>query len=40
MSFVVWIHSLALLILNLSLLAFLKLKWPDSSVGKVISVIA
>lgn len=40
MSFVVWIHSLALLVLNLSLLAFLKLKWPDSSVGKVISVIA
>lgn len=40
MSFVVWIHSLALLILNLSLLAWVKLRFPDSAAGKVISVIA
>lgn len=40
MSFIVWIHSLALLILNLSLLAWVKLRFPDSSVGKVIGVIA
>lgn len=40
MTFIVWLHSLALLVLNLSLMAFVKLRWPDSSVGKVISVIA
>lgn len=40
MSFIVWINSLALLILNLSLLAWVKLRFPDSAVGKVISTIA
>lgn len=40
MSFVVWIHSLALLILNLSLLAWVKLRYPDTSIGKIITTIA
>jgi hypothetical protein len=40
MSFIVWIHSLALLLLNLSLLAWVKIRWPDSSIGKILSVIA
>lgn len=39
MSFVVWINSLALLILNLSLLAWIKLRWPDSAAGSVINTI-
>jgi hypothetical protein len=38
-SFIVWIHSLALLVLNLSLLAWVKLRWPQSSVGSVVNVI-
>lgn len=39
MTLVVWIHSLAMLILNLSLLAWVKLRWPDSAVGSVINTI-
>jgi hypothetical protein len=40
MTFIVWLHSLALLLLNLSLLAWVKLRWPDSSFGKILAVIA
>lgn len=40
MTFITWINSLALLILNLSLLAFVKIRWPDSSFGKLFSTIA
>jgi len=39
-TFVVWIHSLALLLLNLSLIAWVKLRWPDSAIGKIFAVIA
>lgn len=39
MSFIVWIHSLAMLILNLSLLAWVKLRYPDSSAGKIVATI-
>jgi hypothetical protein len=34
-----WLHSLAMLILNLSLLAWIKLYWPDSAVGRVINTL-
>ena len=40
MQLVVWAQHLAYLILNLSLLAVIKLKWPDSLVGQTIAVIA
>lgn len=36
---VTWLHSLAMLVLNLSLLAWVKLYWPDSAVGRVLNVI-
>jgi hypothetical protein len=39
-TFITWINSLALLILNLSLIAWAKLRWPDSFVGKIASTIA
>jgi hypothetical protein len=37
---VVWLEHLAWLLLNLSLLALVKLKWPDTLVGETIAVIA
>lgn len=40
MSLVVELNFLALLILNLSLMAWIKLRWPDSSVGKILAVIS
>lgn len=36
---VTWVHSLAMLLLNLSLLAWIKLYWPDSAVGRVLNII-
>ena len=35
----VFLQQLAWLLLNLSLLAVVKLRWPDSFVGKTLSVI-
>ena len=35
MTLVLWIHNLAWLILNLSLLLWLKVRFPDSVPGKV-----
>lgn len=40
MQLVVWLQHLAYLLLNLSLLAVVKLRWPDSFVGKTLAVIA
>lgn len=39
MQLVVWLQHLAFLLLNLSLLAVVKLRWPDSFAGKTLSVI-
>lgn len=39
MQLVNWLQHLAFLLLNLSLLAVVKLRWPDSFVGKTLSVI-
>lgn len=39
MIFIAWLHSLAMLVLNLSLLAWVKLYWPDSAAGRVLNVI-
>ena len=40
MTFITWINSLALLILNLSLFAWVKIRYPQSSLGKLFSTIA
>ncbi len=40
MQLVVWLQHLAYLLLNLSLLAVIKLRYPDSLVGKTLAVIA
>jgi len=40
MQLVVWLQHLAYLLLILSLLAVVKLRWPDSLVGKTLAVIA
>ena len=40
MTLILWLQHLGYLLLNLSLLAVLKLRFPDSFVGKTISVIA
>jgi hypothetical protein len=34
-----WIQSMALLILNLSLLAYIKIRYPESKIGSVINTI-
>lgn len=39
MTFIVWIHSLALLLLNLSLIAWARIRFPDSHVGSVLNTI-
>ena len=39
MQLFVFLQQLAWLLLNLSLLAVVKLRWPDSFVGKTLSVI-
>ena len=39
MQLFVWLQQLAWLLLNLCLLAVVKLRWPDSFVGKTLSVI-
>lgn len=39
MQLVVWLQHLAYLLLNLSLLAIIKLRWPDTIVGQTIAVI-
>lgn len=39
MSFIVWIHSLALLILNLSLIAWARIRFPDSPIGSVLNTL-
>lgn len=35
-----WFQHLAWLLLNLSLLAVVKLRWPDTVVGQTLAVIA
>lgn len=40
MQLILWLQHFAFLLLNLSLLAVVKLRWPDSFVGKTLSVIA
>lgn len=39
MQFFTWLQQLAWLLLNLSLLAVVKLRWPDSFAGKTIATI-
>lgn len=40
MALVTWVQHLAWLLLNLSLLAVVKLRWPDTFVGQTLAVIA
>lgn len=40
MQLFVWLQHLAYLLLNLSLLAVIKLRWPDTLVGQTLSAIA
>ena len=35
-----WLQQMAWLILNLSILAVAKLKWPDSFIGKTVATFA
>lgn len=39
MSLVVWINSLALLLLNLALIAWVRIRFPDSPVGSVLNTV-
>lgn len=36
---ILWLENLAFLILNLALLAYVKIRWPESAVGSVINTI-